>query len=95
MKAILVIDIPKNCEECKLTYIHTRKDTRYCCLTDREVEYRNDIDNCPLKPMPMKRRSAVDWLHHESMTAVKTYNPSEYDKGWNDCVDFLEGEEYD
>ena len=56
MKSILIVDTPKSCEECRLTYIHTRKDTFCCCLTDKEVECRNDKENrdasCPLRQLP-------------------------------------------
>ena len=84
MKAILVIDMPKNCKECKLTYIHTRKDTLCCCLTDREVEYRNDIENCPLKPMPEKK-VRESWKDNE----FDPYN-NLYKMGWNACIEEIE-----
>ena len=58
MKAILVIDKPKSCNECQLKYVHLRKDSWYCCLTNTEVEYECNMEiidkNCPLKPMPEK-----------------------------------------
>ena len=80
MKAMLVIDMPKNCEECKLTYIHTRKDTLHCCITDREVEYANDMDNCPLKQMPRELDYASDWENNEII----------FRQGWNACLEKLE-----
>lgn len=41
-----------------------------------------------LMPMPSKRKSMVEWVDAN----VKTHDLTEYDKGWNDCVEFLEGE---
>ena len=87
MKAILVIDMPNRCEECPCFSI-----TTYCGV-------RNEVPTdfiyskptwCPLKPMPSKRISAVEWLN-----GIKTHEISEYDKGWNDCVEMLEGEDYE
>lgn len=43
MKAILVIDLPKNCAECKLESI---------C---NEVDWEERPSSCPLKPMPEKK----------------------------------------
>ena len=41
--------------------------------------------------MPSKRKSMVDWIDAK----VKTHDLTEYDKGWNDCIEFLEGEDND
>lgn len=85
MKAILVIDVEDE------RFTHAKVSLSY---KDEDGWWADvNYETLPLRPMPMKRWSAVDWLHHESQTAVKTHEPSEYDKGWNDCVDFLEGEE--
>lgn len=83
MKAVLVVDMPKNCEECKLTYVNTRKDTFCCCLTDEEIEYRNDKENrdvsCPLRPLPSKLVpfGFLDVGNEDGL----------YEKGWNNCLD--------
>lgn len=49
-----------------------------------------------LVEIPMKRISVVDWLHTETQTStastIQTYEPTEYDRGWNDCVDFMEAQ---
>lgn len=46
--------------------------------------------------IPMKRISTVDWLHTETQTStastIQTHEPTEYDRGWNDCVDFMEAQ---
>ena len=83
MKAILVIDKP-TCEECP------------CYHEDRSVCQAGGLYGkpCPLRPMPMKKASLEKWFA-EGGTYLYTYNPNDYDKGWNDCVEFLEGEEND
>lgn len=99
MKAILVIDMPKNCAECKLMYLQGIGEA--IC---NAVDWEERPSWCPLRPMPMKRISTVDWLYTKMQTQsatsvgkypsdytqIKTYEPSEYDKGWNDCLDMLE-----
>ena len=107
MKAITLVDeMPSKCHGCPYDDFDFR-----CKLTgfdheDYVMRGTRDI-RCPLKPMPMKRISTVDWLHTETQTQsatsigkypsdytqIKTYEPSDYDKGWNDCVDFMEGGE--
>lgn len=93
MKAILVIDMPVVCGECDYCLI-SNDGSVYCSLTqcfcskdlvkDKEKELW-----CPLKPMPSKRKSMVEWVDAN----VKTHDITEYDKGWNDCIEFLEGED--
>jgi hypothetical protein len=115
MKAILVIDMPDSCIECQLRTFELTGYYGTCLASDDEHDIHAESEweqnkrwsGCPLKPMPMKRISTVDWLHTETQTQsatsigkypsdytqIKTYEPSDYDKGWNDCVDFMEGGE--
>lgn len=44
---------------------------------------------CVLKPLPLKRKSEVGW-YNESQS-IKTHELTCYDKGWNDCIEFIEG----
>ena len=93
MKAILVIDVPQEDIGKLASIMYLGHD-----------KYLRSIKFIPIQPMPMKRISTVDWLHTETQTQsatsigkypsdytqIKTYEPSEYDKGWNDCLDMLE-----
>lgn len=98
MKAILVIDMPNNCYDCQYCRFDARKyNFRGCVLTDTDVQ-DGTIDICkevhsccPLKPMPLKRETHVYWKS-VGIGSIPTHEISDYDKGWNDCVDFLEGE---
>lgn len=85
---ILVDDMPSKCHGCRYDDFDYR-----CALTgfdheDYVMRGTRDI-RCPLKPMPSKRKSMVEWVDAN----VKTHDLTEYDKGWNDCVEFLEGGE--
>lgn len=95
MKAILVIDMPETCSKCELH----GKDMEgiyceVCSEKDYIKEYKGIPSWCPLKPMPMKKASLEKWFA-EGGTYLYTYNPNDYDKGWNDCVEFLEGDMQD
>lgn len=78
MKAILVIDLPKNCAECKLESI---------C---NEVDWEERPSSCPLKPMPQKKNTSKiqGFGYSQIMWTNKTIHQNE---GWNDCIDEIAG----
>lgn len=79
-KAILVMDMPDNCSDCKLL-----DDMSWCCGAFEllgcdytyEVPDEEKPDWCPLKPMPEYDSPAIN------PTVENTY----YAQGWNDCID--------
>lgn len=83
-KAILVIDMPKNCRECPLAKNESIVlEEAYNCLpkrkwvTDRECESRPNW--CPLKEVPQKQENLPTNIYRE---------------GWNACIDeILKGSE--
>lgn len=81
MKAILVVDMPKSCEDCELC-----RDG-YLCLRLGEVDesVENGIKDlrCPLKPMPSKR--VPDGKETDQIYGCYV--------GWNACIDEILGEE--
>ena len=44
------------------------------------------------RELPRKRETQVLWYGEDKKPYLVTHEPSEYDKGWNDCVSFLLGE---
>ena len=46
----------------------------------------------PTRPLPCKRETHVYWKS-VGLGNIPTHEISDYDKGWNDCVDMLESEE--
>lgn len=55
--------------------------------------YTQDIPiNKKLRPLPCKRETRVYWKS-VGLGNIPTHEISDYDKGWNDCVGFLESEE--
>lgn len=83
-KAILVIDMPKNCDECPLL---TCDEQIYCDFIKgaglpvirKEIRIARRHIDCPLKPMPLKREFA-----DESKI---------YKAGWNDCLKEIIGKD--
>ena len=79
-KAVLVIDMPKNCRECMCYVVGVAAN--FCSQT-RYVIFDNKIKepHCPLKPIPEEDNSdhLSEWAHG-------------YQGGWNDCIAAIVGE---
>ena len=91
MKAILVVDKPESCTSCLLGICHKRW---FCLKTLKDIEItdRYHIPKwCPLKPMPLKRKTEVVW-HDDNGRELITHEYTEKDKVWNEIVDYLEGD---
>ena len=74
-KAILVINMPKNCYECDLNNYHFCDATGDCIVKFMNSEHRPDW--CPLKAMPEKYNNmACDGSSFYHMCV-----------GWNNCID--------
>ena len=84
-KAILVIDMPNSCNECKIRF--DDEYSNWCPYVNPEpngvwqyVEKGAKPDWCPLKEMPEKL---------EGNNSIK-YQWGDYEDGWNHCLDLLE-----
>lgn len=89
MKAILVIDMPKSCRDCKLTYLDTGDDAYFgvnvqrCIFDDAEADTDERYYDCPLKPLPEakeikpipKGQTHYQWLKNKHEII-----------GWNNCL---------
>lgn len=78
MKAILVINMPKYCDTCRFIEVSRDGDV-LCDLTRKTLAcHMADVkpDWCPLKPMPVKYDNVPK---------------HEYELGWNDCIEEIEG----
>lgn len=82
-KAILVVDVPKNCEECKFfdgDCCYATAEKKWGGLSCRGVDHWKIREKwCPLKPIP-------DRIKHENASAYK----KGFANGFNTCVDILE-----
>ena len=91
MSSILVIDTPESCETCPLRYYDNLQ--LKCSALRKDVL---DIE-CPLIMFPMKRRNMTYWVQETEYVnpfdTIICHDISDYDKGWNACVEYLEGRE--
>ncbi len=85
MKAILVVDLPFD--------ISDVNGQAYVTIMSRSGEVVN-FPYVGVKSIPCKRETQVHWKSIGGGD-IPTHDVTEYDKGWNDCVEFLEGEEND
>ena len=83
MKKLIIIDTDDD------KYTHAKVSLSY----KDENGYWADVnyETYPLRELPLKRKNVVEWLYNYG--TIRTHELTEYDKGWNDCVDFLENEE--
>lgn len=88
-KAILVIDMPNCCIECPC-YENTLEScsvTDDCAIGYGEIKR---LDNCPLKPIPIKKMTErLFYTNDEVYMRQNCF--TEYDKGWNACLDEILG----
>lgn len=79
-KSILIIDTPKNCNECSLS-VHIGFNELVCCFKRIYGIYVDKYDKpywCPLRKLPEKK----NW--------GEMFNGNV--KGWNDCLKEITGE---
>ena len=96
-KAILVIDMPNDCWECPMHVdgLDDENEEIMVCNAEKiESHYGEKPSWCPLKPMPLKRKTEVVW-HDDNGRELITHEYTEKDKVWNEIVDYLEGENYE
>ena len=98
MKAILIVDeMPKSCSDC---WLHRNEYSDYekvwediChnaeheCHVLSKTNYIKRPSWCPLKPMPKKKET-------DSTGTIEEYMLKGYDRGWNDCLEEISGENY-
>ena len=77
-KAILVMDMPKNCLNCPLA------DWANCRITKKCNTGYYRPDSCPLRPMPEKKEVCGKYPQPDGIT------PS-YKIGYNACIDEIGG----
>ena len=86
-KSILIIDTPKKCWDCPLhieSYDDDFVDIMICNAKKLESHYGKIPNYCPLKSLPEKKKEFEEKINH---------NDDFYEKGWNDCLDEILGEE--
>lgn len=94
MKAILVVDIAKCCEECRLINNHYDNEygwRTYCGADYHIIREKNKRYFCPFKPLPQKNKYDVEkypTVDYENNVTLGHY----LNNGWNACIDEILGE---
>ena len=102
MKAILITDMPKSCDECMLCDTHEITENGYdyanCYALHQDIKAKFDSDgrfmikkpkHCPLKPMPEKLNAFEEWIKVERPHREQ-YVSKELENqviGYNRCID--------
>lgn len=86
-KAVLIIDMPKHCSECK--FLNDNYDYPECIITGETKGYNfrvreRKMDKCPLRPMPDKMNEGGTWT-------MSGYIADEFPNGWNACIEEILG----
>lgn len=91
-KAILVIDkMPKSCMECKLSLMNGT----FCSVIGNTYTSDEISDDCPLKPLPMRAVNLEEVLHNDGLYYIEEIKPTDFDRGFNACLDKILGEKID
>ena len=91
-KAVLVMDMPENCEHCACKYPSYKDDALYdCAITGKTVpinggRYGKKPDWCPLWELPEKME--LCGVYNSEYYAKGDKMPS-YKAGWNACIDAI------
>ena len=72
-KAILIIDMPKCCDECSIMC-----EQYYSAVKNKNFNNNMKPDNCPLREVPKKK--SCSQLTQNDMDIY-------YEQGYNDCID--------
>lgn len=96
MKAILIVDMPNDCDECPLN------SNGYCDVLQEDALLNEWVEDapyyslkekgdCPLKPMPKKMLALVRIQNGNIINIQET----SFANGWNVCLDEITGEQND
>ena len=77
MKAVLVVDMPSNCDDCQLHLESSGGEYRRFCVAHNEISVGKKIPKwCPLKKMPEEKE--VGYPNSDSDVG--------FGDGWDACI---------
>lgn len=91
-KAVLVMDMPENCENCACKYPSYKDDALYdCAITGKTIpinggRYGEKPDWCPLRELPERKLESERWGCEGSARGTWQV-PLLENRGWNACLD--------
>lgn len=89
-KGFFLVDIPENCLDC--CYSESDNKNLYCKLNKKDNEdyvLRGTKPSwCPIRKLPERREPTK-----LPFSPGLPWEYTDYEKGWNDCLDYLEGKD--
>lgn len=96
-KGFILVDVPENCLDCRFCVEVHEGIEAYCALVNNpdnheefkeiEVSYPQDKpDWCPIRKFPEKKEPS-----QLPISPILPWQHTDYEKGWNHCLDYLEG----
>lgn len=98
MKAILIVDMPESCADCRFCDYNDSIKSSFCTANPSHMFKMNEIGGvysmrrdfcCPLKPMPQKNKYDVEkytTVDYKNNVTLGHY----LNKGWNECLEEIE-----
>lgn len=92
-KGYILMDMPDKCKVCRFYYpardMHTGEYTSGCRIIPTMMirEPENKPDWCPIREMPERKRP-----NEFTVSPIIEKQYSEFDRGYNACLDYLEEE---
>lgn len=80
-KGYILVDMPKSCRDCEFFGF-------VCRITNEKCKYYNEDgkpDWCPIRELPEKKEPT-----QFPISPLLPWQYTEYDKGWNDCIEKME-----
>lgn len=95
-KAILILDMPNSCSECKMVYRkrNNKREVFRCQILKSNLQVDKIDNRCPLKPIPQKNKYDVE--KYATVDYENNVNLGHYlNEGRNACIDEILGEKID
>lgn len=96
-KGFILVDVPETCLDCRFcSEVH--EGIEACCelednpednelMRDIDVSYtQGKPDWCPIRKFPEKKEPS-----QFPISPILPWQHTDYEKGWNNCLDYLEG----
>lgn len=90
-KGIIVVDTPDKCCNCRMGFVNEYYD-QFECFFKPGIEIKPDVEKpdwCPIRPLPDRKSPSP--APSPMLEKAGYFTP--YEKGWNDCIEEIEGED--
>lgn len=88
-KGYILVDVPDKCSQCNFWFAKATAPVEYRCMAkQRQLENLTEKpDWCPIRELPEKKEPM-----QFPISPLLPWQYTEYDKGWNACLEQMEVE---